>query len=434
MKINWFSPLPPARSGVTAQTLAILPRLSKRAEVTVWSSDETATPQAQANFALKYFDPTRPPWREISQADITFYQLGNDPRHHHAIWRISRQHPGVVILHDLKLQHFFSGLVQTQGLSRRDYLELLERYHGLAGRVAGEAFLRGELSRQALAERYPMTAAATENALAAVVHWEGAWPDHPDALPVIALPLAVEASGRPTLARNERSPNETYRLIIFGLLGANRRLPAFLAALAQFPGRARFQLDVYGTIEGDEKMEELLARLGLTSVVKLHGFVADAELEAAISASDLAINLRYPTMGEVSASQLHLWHEAVPTLVTQDGWYASAPAETVAFVRPEEEAADIQKHLRAFLEKPAGYQAIGENGQRHVRAQHTMENYVEGLLSIAENVGDFQANWIAHQLAARAGASIAAWSGAFEDDDLLQGVAQQIRTLAAPIR
>src|SRR2546423_5427568 len=107
--------------------------------------------------------------------------MGNDPRYHHAIWHLSQRHPGIVILHDLMMQHFFSGLVfHDRGMNRREYLELVERYHGIKGRVLAEAHLHGLLATEELAQRCPLTGAATEKALPTIVHFDAAFSAFPD--------------------------------------------------------------------------------------------------------------------------------------------------------------------------------------------------------------------------------------------------------------
>ena len=167
MKLNLFSPLPPTRSDIARLTVHMLPHLAREAEIVVWSSEPEWKLETPEGVTVRHYDLQRPPWREINQADATFYQMGNDPRYHHAIWHLSQQHPGIVILHDLMMQHFFSGLVfHDRGLNRRQYLELVERHHGIKGRVLAERHVQGLLATEELAEQCPLTAAATENALA----------------------------------------------------------------------------------------------------------------------------------------------------------------------------------------------------------------------------------------------------------------------------
>ena len=82
--------------------------------------------------------------------------------------------------------------------------------------------------------------------------------------------------------------------------------------------------------------------------------------------------MRDPSMGEASGSQLHLWQYALPSLVTQRAWYATLPEGTVAFVRPEHEIEDIQRHLTGFLANPEIYRELGRSGRRHVAQRHSI--------------------------------------------------------------
>ncbi len=112
----------------------------------------------------------------------------------------------------------------------------------------------------------------------------------------------------------------------------------------------------------------LIGELGLGRLVSVHGFVAEAaELDAALQRSHLALNLRDPTMGEASASQLRIWQHGLPSLVTDIGWYATLPASTVAKVRRESELADIQMHLAEFLRAPERYREMGQAGRAYVQ-------------------------------------------------------------------
>jgi len=431
VKINFFSPLPPTRSEIARQTANLLPLLAQKAEVVVWSSEPQWLPAAEKHAAIRHYDPARPPWREISQADVTFYQMGNDPRYHHAIWRISREHPGVVILHDLKLQHFFSGLVfHDLGLNRRQYLELVERHHGATGRVLAESHLRGILGTEELAEECPLTGGVTENALLVIVHSESAQLSGETS--VQYLPLGVGVPPQISAAQPRPAADaDVYRISVFGFLGPNRRLPALLRALSNFAQRDRFRLDIYGTMEGEEKIHQLVARLGLTDLVTLRGFVAEDQLDDALRQTDLVVNMRYPSMGEASASQLHCWQYALPALVTRTAWYATLPENTVAFVRPEYEAEDIQAHLARFLAEPEKYRELGRNGERHVKRNHSIEAYADSLLEVATRVPEFQAQWIARDLARRTGTALNAWHDSSTIDACLPRLAEEIRTLVA---
>lgn len=431
MKLNLFSPLPPTRSDIARLSVHMLPRLAREAEVTVWCSDPEWQLETPTGTTVRHYDWQRPPWREINQADATFYQMGNDPRYHHAIWHLSQQHPGIVILHDLMMQHFFSGLVfHNRGLNRRQYLELVEQYHGIKGRVLAETHVQGLLSTEELAQLCPLTEAAIENALAVIVHSAAAYAALPEDTSVALLPLCV-GMPLPELDSKPGAASGPYRLTVFGFLGPNRKLPLLLRALATFPETGRFRLDIFGTMEGQEKMQQLVCRLGLSESVTLHGFVTAHQLDEALRQTDLVINLRDPSMGEASGTQLHLWQYGLPSLVTRRAWYATLPEDSVAFVRPEHEIEDIQRHLASFLRDPESYRVLGRNGRRHVAEHHSIEKYASALLEVAARTPEFRAKWIARDLARQSATAMAGWSDASTIGPLSLRVAREIELLTA---
>ena len=120
-----------------------------------------------------------------------------------------------------------------------------------------------------------------------------------------------------------------------------------------------FRLDIYGPVWDSAYVRTQIQTLGLQGVVKLHGFVPAEELDAALATAHLAVNLRNPTMGESSFSQLQIWDHALPTLVSQVAWYAKLPENAVAFVRSEHEVLDIQRHLNAFIADPDRFSEMG---------------------------------------------------------------------------
>src|SRR5689334_8445075 len=122
MKINWFAPLPPLRSGIAHDTAAVLPYLAERAEVTVWTPQPEWSGELEQYARIRRYQPDDMSWSELNAAEVTLYHLGNHPEFHGPIWQVSQRHPGVVFLHDLDLQQLFAGLVARHlGLSPNEY-------------------------------------------------------------------------------------------------------------------------------------------------------------------------------------------------------------------------------------------------------------------------------------------------------------------------
>jgi glycosyltransferase involved in cell wall biosynthesis len=412
MRLNWFSPLPPAHTEIANHTARLLPALCDRARVVLWTDQEEWSADLERHAPVRRYEPGQVPWAEVNRADVSVYNLGNNARFHAAIWDVSRRQPGLVVLHDTRLQHFFLNIFQQEGLT--EYRAQMTKYYGPSGAAATTGLLWGQLSVLDLTESFPLTDLALENALGVVVHnrlalpelsRKGRWPVAYAPLPYVAGPPPA-----PTPLPAAGSTQPTYRLIVFGFIGANRRLEAVLKALARFPARACFGLDVYGQVAGEDRVRALIQSLDLSGLVALHGYVAEPQLESALAASHLAFNLRYPTMGEASASQLRIWAHSLPSAVSQVGWYATLPADTVLFVRPDQEAEDLRSVLQGLLSHPDRYRRLGENGRRHLEQHHTADGYVTALLRLAEKSGPLRGRVLAAKMAERAAEALSPWS------------------------
>ena len=377
-RINLFSPLPPLLSDVGNHTLLVASALSELAEVTLWTP-QTEAPETALDVPAVRYDPAAMDWPRLNRAGANIYNIGNNATFHRAIFDIARQAPGVMVLHDTRLQHFFARYSETPGADRAFYLDSMRRCHGVAALADAERWLAGDVALETLVGRYPMAAATLDHALAAVVHN----PVERDALagstrvPVFHLPLAFRAGPAPARA----SPGEVLQLVIFGFLGANRRIGAVLDVLAGLPDRA-VRLDIYGALEDAAAVQEQVAALGLSSRVTCHGYVPEPVLQEGLRQADLAINLRFPSMGEASGSQLRIWSAGLPAIVSRTGWYATLPEGSVFYAGPENEAEMLAAHLAAFRRDPAPYRAAGLRGRAIVERQHTPEGYARGLLEI----------------------------------------------------
>src|SRR5262249_60747240 len=89
MRIAWFAPLPPVRSGVADVSARVLPHLERDAAI-----DRIGVAEAH-DFVWAH---RRQPY------DLIVYQLGNASCHDY-MWAYLAHYPGLVVLHDPRLHH-----------------------------------------------------------------------------------------------------------------------------------------------------------------------------------------------------------------------------------------------------------------------------------------------------------------------------------------
>jgi glycosyltransferase involved in cell wall biosynthesis len=94
MRVAFFSPLPPNRSGIADYSQALLDPLGRLAELETFS-----------NGGREYHP---------QKFDLALYQIGNNP-HHDFVYEAALRHPGVVVMHEANLHHLMADLTIQRG-------------------------------------------------------------------------------------------------------------------------------------------------------------------------------------------------------------------------------------------------------------------------------------------------------------------------------
>jgi glycosyltransferase involved in cell wall biosynthesis len=371
-RLNWFSPLRPARTDIAHYALRTLPALANHFDLVVWTERPYWPLEIEAYATVRQWDGTS--WAALNAADVTLYHIGNNAQFHSWIWDVARRHSGVVVLHDTRLHEFFAAqLIESPSA----YLDAVRRCHGAAAALHAAGLIDGRTSADALAASIPLTEMALQNARGAIVHTGLAFRDA--AAMARCSVLQLDLPYEPGVPPARREWNGTLQLVVFGYLAANRRLEALLEAIATFPQRQRLRLDILGELADPESIARRIEELSLKEIVRTHGFVAEDQLDQMLDRSHLAVNLRFPTMGEASGSQLRIWSRGLASLVTRTGWYAELPPDTVGFVDPANEIGDLREHFRRALERPDTLRAMGDAGRARLEAHHHPERYAREL-------------------------------------------------------
>lgn len=397
VRIHWFSPLAPAHTAIADYTGRLVEALAARADLTLWTDEPYCHSSLRQHAEMRRFDPRRMPWQEL-HAGAVFYNIGNNSRFHQAIWEVSRRCPGFSIMHDVLMHDSVAHSYRVSG-DPADYLDVMQSLYGDRGRRDAELHWRGVVSLLQMGRIYSCAPFLLASSLGAIVHSraaERALAREVD-VPVIRLPLPFPAR-RPPSPHNAPPP---WKLVVFGFLGANRCLEQTLAALARLAD-PRFHLHIYGDVEDRAALDASIGRLPLADAVTVHGFVPEVELDRALAAAHLALNLRYPTKGEASYSQLRIWSHGLPSLVTRIGWYAELPAGTVSFVRPDFLVEDVCAHLRAFAAGPEAYRASGLLGYEYFADRHSPRGYAARIAELAGRMPEYRRQWNERRMRARA--------------------------------
>ncbi len=362
LRLAYFSPLPPAHSGIADYSAELLPALAERADVTLFS-DAPISPGGLPRRPLDAFPAER--WA----FDLPLYQMGNSA-HHAEIYRMLRRFPGVTVLHDFHLHHLLAHL--TLGAGRfADYAR--EMAYALGDEAA--PLLRDIRSGRAANPLYEvaLNERLLDSSLGLIVHSQtvAGWirAARPAARVAVIPHLVV-----PRPARSRRAalnlPPEAFLLAVVGQVTAAKQLPLALRAfqrLLAFAPQAYFL--IVGEALPEVDLDETLRDLGLGERVIRLDYVEsfDAFVDWAATA-DVVLNLRYPTLGETSGAALRVMAAGRPLVVFDHGWYGELPDEVAVKAPPLDEEA-LLAALLELARDPERRAALGAAAARYVATQ-----------------------------------------------------------------
>lgn len=382
LRIDYLSPLPPVRSGISDYSADLLPHLIERADVRVLKlPDLPLDPELAARF-----DP-REAALAGSDGRVPVYHMGNN-RYHASIFRLAMERPGVLVLHDLVLHHFL--LDQTVGKGEFEpYRRVLAANHGWIGDAAARPVRWGAFGQSAQFS-LPANRTLLRRQRGVLVH--GQWAasvlteEDPElAVRVIPMGIPLPEEADVSLGRAFRDewniPGDALLLGSFGFQTPIKRTEVAIRALAE-PGLERLHLLIAGELSPYSNYDALASELGVAERVHVTGFLPFEKLSAAISATSLCLNLRYPTAGETSASLLRILAVGRPVAVSDYADFGDLPSEIALHVPlGDGEMEALAAALRRRIEAPETFVRMGQAAREFVARHHDPARSADAMVA-----------------------------------------------------
>lgn len=388
-RVHWVSPLPPAQTDIAHYSARFLPELAAEVDLTLWTDASSWDPALEEHCLVHRLDPEGVLPRDLvgeergPRGDVVFINIGNSWVYHSGLMTLARRIPSIIVLHDLAVQEMLYDCVRFAGADPEVYASGMGRWYGAEGERVARQVLAGEIQAYEVARTFPGFELTLERATAVLTHTKIAFDaiSAREILPTYLLDLPFPATV--TQPKFERSKVGPLRLLQFGYIGPNRRVEEVLEVLAGLREEVDFRLDIMGKVWDPGRIDARISALGLTDRVTQHGFVPEAELDAALSKAHLVFNLRYPTVGEASGSQLRIWNAGAAAAISDQGFYATLPKGTAFPIRTEHEADDLEALIRRFSADRTIGKKVGKEGRAHFEAHHLPRRYARGIAEIA---------------------------------------------------
>ena len=423
-RLAFFSPLPPAATGIADYAADVLALLSPRHHIDVFHDqadvDRERLPagmEAHHHGAFTARDAAAP-------YDLAVYQLGNAPAHDFVYPYLARR-PGLLVLHDLALHHargrWFLESEEARSYARNpsdpqardraqrvlaDYAaEVSYSYPGAGERVVAAHLgtigdllpyayplfrLPVEASRVvAVHNAFMAEAVRAEVARAGVVH-----------IPMPVSPVPVRAGDVAALRSRYGVGDDAIVVAAFGLVTREKRIDTIARAVARAQAiDRRLRLMIAGPVPDRAALERRVREIGVAGAI-VTGRVAVAELAPHMELADVVVHLRYPTARETSAALLRVLAQGRPTVMADLEHLADVPPSAVVRADVSDEEGEVTRAVLRLAGSQALRARLGAAARDFVAREHspsrTAAAYDAAIERAAHRSDPAARDWPAH--------------------------------------
>jgi glycosyltransferase involved in cell wall biosynthesis len=352
MKVGFFSPMPPAPTGVADYSAALLPALRKHGNVRVGEQDP----------------------------DVALYHIGNNHLHRE-IYRRALAPPGVVVLHDAALNHFFLGTLDCAGYVEEFVFNYGEWNRGLAEDLWTNRACSAADPRYF---EYPMLKRLVTSSRTIIVHNPAAARivlAHNPGGSVVEIPHLFVPPAVPALVDTLRFRAQfglgprTLLAGVFGHLRESKRLCSILRAMDRlWKSGVDVKFLVQGAFASSDLERAMTPLLENNPRILRIGHLAESDFWRWASAADVCINLRYPTAAETSGIAIRMMGSGKPVIFSAGEETLRYPENACLRVDPGPgEESMLADYLRWLAADRGAGEEIGRRAAAHIAREHALD-------------------------------------------------------------
>ncbi|WP_019635695.1 glycosyltransferase family 4 protein [Paenibacillus fonticola] len=344
-KIAYFSPLNPIRSGISDYSEDLLPELAKTYEIEVYVENgfQPQNTQLSEKCVIRNYAEFSRRFAE-KQYSAILYHMGNNYSAHQKIYEFILKYPGIVVLHDYSLHHFFAAKTLEKG-DLQAYRDEMLYCHGQEALNEVNRFLSGEIPPiwEGDSISFPLNLRILDHSTGIIVHSNFAknlLQKQASYVPINVVPIPAPYISKfedleieKENARVELGIDQNdFVISALGYANPTKRIDKIIEAVALIKAKrsiSNLKFYIVGEISPNYPIKELIKKYKVTDEVVCTGYVDLKVFDKYIAASDICINLRYPTQGENSASLLKIMGHGKPVITTNIGSFKEFPDNLV---------------------------------------------------------------------------------------------------------
>ncbi len=404
MRLAYFTPLPPSKSGIADYNVELLPYLARGAELTVFvqREDELNENQSREGYAVRNATSFDELHRD-NPFDLCVYHQGNNP-YHEFIYERALITPGLLVLHEHCLHHLIVGKTLARGDAEGYWNELFYAYGNRGARLA-EMRIGGTVSSDYQQFLFPLNRRLVASSLGLIVHNAYSFAQLEglrEGCPVEIIPhhlspknYELDEMDKVECRRSLGVPEDAWVVASLGFVTESKRIPVVLAAFKKL--LSVMPKSIYMIIGEDHPtggVAPLIEEMGLGDKVRITGYTTETDFFRYLKTVDVVVNLRFPTAGETSGTLIRSLGAGKPVIVTDFGQFGEMPDDCCLKVRlgPDEER-ELYLQLRALAYRPTLRESLSRSASEWIRRECEISRSAARYLALGERIIEREKRW-----------------------------------------
>lgn len=381
-KLLYASPFSPVKSGISEYSEILVSELIKYFDVTLYINDyELESDFLKSNCRIVKEKENSIDFEEY---EYRIYNIGNNPYAHQYLYEKCLKYPGMIILHDLVLYYLFIGYHFQKG----DIFATIYQNEGMEcfKKIKRTVNMDNQLGleNKKLASQFALNKEIIESGNKIMVHSEYALQKIKELssetcvrqIPMIRqVHKGFENIDRNVLFERYGIPKDKIILASFGYIGETKLNDLICRVVKKIVEKSDLNVCYLMVGEGDFANEyvdnEIIYKLGYTDIDEFNSF---------ISYSDVVLNLRYPSMGETSASMLRIMEMGKACIINNDGWFKEIPDACAQKIPINHIEYHLENTLEDLIKNEEKRIQIGQAAREYVEHEYDTEKIIKSIM------------------------------------------------------
>ncbi|WP_138755239.1 glycosyltransferase [Paenibacillus sinopodophylli] len=386
-RLAFFSPLNPQASGISDYSEELVAYLDKFFEIIIFINEIAPSNDYIKNkFEIRDVNSVD---NGLDSIQNRFYHIGNNEIHDW-IYNALKLYPGVVLLHDLNLYGLFMYTTYLRGLKEQFTHELNYSYGEKGLEAARQLNDKGTYPDS---QQFPLFNKVVDLSTRVIVHSEwirkalklnASFIGQLEVIPQgCILEDDIAEMDKEVIRRKLNINNSKFILGVFGHVIPNKRVDLIIKSFSRLmKTNPDTELYIVGHAEAEIKQQlaKLSKKLNADKSIK---FIESPDItifKEYIKACDICINLRWPTMGETSATLTRALGYGIPCIVSNVGSYTEYPDDIVWKVDVDNYEEDLLLgYLLELRNNKSLTHEMSQLSRRYMREKHSFENVAEQI-------------------------------------------------------